>query len=85
MTYQLQATLKWQRTAWQIIGLALLLMTVGGLATAQNELQTEQKGSGESFQNVKLLERGRESSRARLQLERQNQQQSQQRRDIPND
>jgi hypothetical protein len=36
MKYQLQATMKWQRTAWQIVVSALLLMpALGGLAAAQ--------------------------------------------------
>lgn len=43
MKHQLQATVRWQQTAWQIIVSALLLLMACGLAKAQNTQELDQK------------------------------------------
>lgn len=50
MKYQLQANVRWQRITWQIIVLALPLVMWSGLATAQNEQESQTiQSSGEQL------------------------------------
>lgn len=53
MRYQLQVTVGWQRTAWQIIVLGLLLMIVSSLATAQHPNQQTDKEREEAKERAK--------------------------------
>jgi hypothetical protein len=68
MTYQLQATVRWQRTGWQIVVLALLLIATSGLAMAQQVNQQTDKERKEAEKQAK--QQAKEEERKRKEEEK---------------